>query len=243
VSRGVGTAKVADHNLSRNTPPGSENPTDCRVELTSDAADAALVRQLQAGNHDALTTLFEKYSSMVFGIARRMLRDDGEAEEVVQQVFLDTYRAIDQFDERKGPYKTWLFQYAYHRTLNRKKHLAAKGFYSRQTVEEHDLPAELFQGAGRRVRLYSQEMVHLVEQLLSSISPRQRETIELTYFEGLTAEEIATKTGETATTVRHSLYRGLQKLRSALVISQNSSERSLKSKVEAILLGDAARLL
>src|SRR5579864_6460335 len=75
--------------------------------------DIELVNQLRKGNHDALTVLFEKYSGMVFGIARRMLRDDGEAEEVVQRVFLDTYRAIHQFDSAKACYKTWLFQFAY----------------------------------------------------------------------------------------------------------------------------------
>lgn len=205
--------------------------------------DLDIVRQLQGGDHDALTLLFEKYSGMVFLIARRILHDEGEAEEVVQQVFLDIYRAINQFDNRKGTVKTWLFQYTYHRTLNRKKHLETKGFYSKQGLEEQQLPMEGYEGAGRRIRLCSQEIGQLVEQLLNSIHPRQRTAIELTFFDGLTAEEIARKTGETAVTVRHNLYRGLTKLRTALLGNDECQTAGVKRKIEGVLLGNPARLL
>lgn len=206
----------------------------------SDAEDLALIRQLQNGDHDALTALFEKYSAMVYGIARRMLHDDGEAEEVVQQVFVDTYRAVDQFDESKASYKTWLFQFAYHRTINRRKHLEAKGFYCTEGLDERELSLA---GAGRALELSSQEVVHLVEQLLNSIKPRQREAIKLTFFDGLTAEEIAQRTGETPTIVRHNLYRGLSKLRLVLLQSElGPKNAAVKSKVEGIFFAPARPL-
>jgi RNA polymerase sigma-70 factor, ECF subfamily len=56
----------------------------------------------------------------------------------------------------------------------------------------------------------------LVEQVLSHLKPRQRRTIELIYYEGLTADEVSLRTGETVRVVRHNLYRGLEKLREAL---------------------------
>jgi RNA polymerase sigma-70 factor (ECF subfamily) len=56
----------------------------------------------------------------------------------------------------------------------------------------------------------------LVEQILSHLQPRQRRTIELVYYEGLTADEVSLRTGETVRVVRHNLYRGLEKLRKAL---------------------------
>jgi RNA polymerase sigma-70 factor, ECF subfamily len=206
----------------------------------SDAEDLDLIQQLQTGNHDALTALFEKYSGMVFGIARRMLRDDGEAEEVVQQVFFDIFRAADQFDPTKASFKTWLFQFAFHRTINRRKHLAAKGFYSREKFDEQELS---LMGAGRALQLSSQEVVHLVEQLLNSIKPRQREAIKLTFFEGLTAEEIAQQTGETAAVVRHNLYRGLSKLRISLLQNElGAKNAAVKSKVEGVFFAPARPL-
>jgi len=202
-----------------------------------DVSDEDLARQLANGHHDALTELFRRHGGLVFGIARRMLKDDGEAEEALQQVFLDMYRAIHQFDPTKAPYKTWLLQFVYHRTINRKHHLEAKGFYSSEEFTEELLSMEHFQGAGRTLQLCSAEVVYLIGQLLGTIKARQRRTIELTFFEGLTAEEIARETGETPAMVRHNLYRGLSKLRSALLQKehgQGQQEKKVK-KVEGIV--------
>jgi RNA polymerase sigma-70 factor (ECF subfamily) len=62
----------------------------------------------------------------------------------------------------------------------------------------------------------------LVEQVLSALQPRQRRTIELVYYEGLTAEEVSKRTGESVRVVRHNLYRGLEKLRKAFCANVSS---------------------
>src|ERR1700724_1046999 len=116
-------------------------------------SDEDLVAQLVAGTHDALTVLLERYSGMVFSIARRALKDNGEAEETVQQVFLDIYKAANQFDREKASFKTWLLQFAYHRAINRKKHLAAKGFYTTEELVEELLPIAVYLGAGQALQL------------------------------------------------------------------------------------------
>jgi RNA polymerase sigma-70 factor (ECF subfamily) len=203
--------------------------------ISKDVSDEALALQLANGEHDALTELFERYSDLVFGIARRMLRDDGEAEEALQQVFLSVYRAIHQFDPARAPFKTWLLQFVYHRTIHRKQHLEAKRFYSSEELKDELLPMELFVGAGRTLQLCSAEIVHLVGQLLGTIQDRQRRTIELTFFEGLTAEEIAKETGETPAVVRHNLYRGLSKLRSALMQNRQGQEKEKVKTAEGVV--------
>jgi RNA polymerase sigma-70 factor (ECF subfamily) len=195
-------------------------------------SDEDLVAQLVAGTHDALTVLFERYCDMVFSIARRALKDNGEAEETLQQVFLDIYKAANQFDREKASFKTWLLQFAYHRSINRKKHLSAKGFYASEELVEQLLPVELYQGGGRTLQLCSPECRHLIEQLLKTIQPRQRMAIEMTFFDGLTAEEIARQTGETPAVVRHNLYRGLSKLRIALL--ENEQVRKTTKAKDAI---------
>jgi RNA polymerase sigma-70 factor (ECF subfamily) len=178
--------------------------------------DAGLATRLVSGCQDALTILFERHSALVFRIARRILRDDGEAEETVQQVFLDVFRSIAQFDPKKGTFRSWLLQYAYHRAINRREHLQARRFYDWRQLDEM-LPAELSDGASRPFQLSSQEIARLAEELLGSLEPWPRKVIELTLFEGLTAEEIAKSSGETASAVRHTLYRSLNKLRMALL--------------------------
>src|SRR5216684_3759674 len=98
--------------------------------------DAELVAALASGCNDALAVLFERHSALVFRIARAILRDDGEAEETVQRVFLDVFKAMNQFNPDRGTFKTWLLQYAYHRSLNRREHLQANQFYNREELDE-----------------------------------------------------------------------------------------------------------
>ena len=198
-------------------------------------ADEDLMQALRMGCNDALAVLFERHSPLVFRIARAILRDDGEAEETVQRVFLDVFKAVNQFNPDRGTFKTWLLQYAYHRSIDRRQHLQANRFYNRDELDDL-MPAELFNGPGHLLCLPPQEVVCLVEQILATLESRQRRVIELTYFEGLTAEEIATKTGDSASSVRHNLYRGLAKLRNVLQETSKAKEKE-KASVEQTLKG------
>ena len=179
-------------------------------------SDEDLARQLQAGNPDALGILFKRHSPLLFRIARRILRNDAEAEDAVQQIFLDVFRAIDQFSPDRGKLKPWLLMFAYHRTLNQRRSLLAARFFDTDPLT--DLLPELLRRAQQRAPRPDISM--LIDQVLGALQPRQRRTIELTYYEGFTAEEIAERTGETVRVVRHNLYRGLAQLRKSVAASE-----------------------
>jgi RNA polymerase sigma-70 factor, ECF subfamily len=196
-----------------------------RLRLRS---DEDLVSDLLADEPDALTVLFQRHSAVVFQIARRILRNDSDAEDAVQQVFLDLFRAAGQFDPDKGSFKSWLLMFAYHRTFNSRRQLRAHGFYASDSVE--DLPQELIQGASRHLPFASAEVVVLVEQVLKLIQPRQRRAIELTYYEGLTAEQASAVTGESVRVVRHNLYRGLERLRAVLCSRPPRQSKTAESR-------------
>jgi RNA polymerase sigma-70 factor (ECF subfamily) len=180
--------------------------------------DVELVSALRDGCNDALAILFERHSPLVFHIARMIVKDEGEAEETVQQVFFDLFRAIGQFKPERGSFKTWMLQFAYHRSINRREHLLSNKFYNSQELDEA-ICGEVLNGSRSLQHLSPQETARFIEQMLASLKPPQRRVIEMTYFEGFTAEEIAAKVGETAAVVRHHLYRGLSKLRCILLES------------------------
>ena len=92
--------------------------------------DEDLMQALRMGCHDALAVLFERHSALVFRIARAILRDDGEAEETVQRVFLDVFKAVNQFNPDRGTCKPWLLQYAYQRTISRRQYPESTSFYA-----------------------------------------------------------------------------------------------------------------
>jgi RNA polymerase sigma-70 factor (ECF subfamily) len=100
--------------------------------------------------------------------------------------------------------------FAYHRTFNSRRSQIANHFFDTDPLEESVSGLR----APERGRSTAENSI-LVAQVLRSLQPRQRRTIELVYYEGLTAEEISIKTGESVRVVRHNLYRGLDKLRKA----------------------------
>ena len=172
-------------------------------------SDEQLMADLQRGETEALTVLFERHGPLVFRVARRVLRNDADAEDAAQQVFLDVFRASPQFDSAKGTFKSWLLMFAYHRTFNLRRRLRSGGLGESPNLDDA-LPHELMR---QRFPVSPVEASILVEEALSLIRPRQRRVIELTYYEGLTAIEISEVTGESVRVVRHNLYRGLEKLR------------------------------
>ena len=171
-------------------------------------SDEELMRRASAGHHAAITVLFDRYHLLVYDVAVRIVRDPAEAEDVVQNVFLDVFRAMANFDPRKGILKVWILQYAYHRALHRKRHLVSNHFYSWENLE-----SAVALGSGRPLWGDLPETVRLAEQMLEKLKPHQREVIEMTYYEGLTAEEIARRRGESPHAVRHHLQRGVAALR------------------------------
>lgn len=181
------------------------------AELRS-LSDEQLMSQLRNGGDDALAILFERYHLVVFSIALRILRDRGEAEDVMQSVFLEIYRAMAQYDPAKGTLKVWMLQYAYHRAFNRKKYLNARRFYSQESLE--DLNPFSNGELSTTGRYGPGELRRLLHQGLATLGEPQKRVIELASYDGFSMREIAEKTGGTLSEVRHHYYRGLKKLHS-----------------------------
>jgi RNA polymerase sigma-70 factor (ECF subfamily) len=178
-------------------------------------SDEQLMTSLQQGQNDALAILFDRYQKLVLSIALKIVRDPGEAEDVTQTVFLDIYRAVAQFDPRKGNTKVWLIQYAYHRAINRRQHLQGREFYNNKELQEEELETRPVD-ARAPFGLSSPESKELVRQSMAALSDAQRSVIELACYEGLSMREIADRSGDSFINVRHHYYRGLRKLRSLI---------------------------
>jgi RNA polymerase sigma-70 factor, ECF subfamily len=176
------------------------------------AGDLELVKYWLCGNDDAFAVIVDRYQRLVFSVAVRIVKDEGEAEDVVQNVFLDIFRKVGNFDASRGTLKVWLLQYAYSRSLTHRHHLERRCFYS--TLELDDLkPSEASTRSVGRSALSPGETARLLEEALAHLNDRQREAIELIYFQGLKFVEAAQRTGETLPQLRHHYYRGLAKIR------------------------------
>ena len=176
-------------------------------------SDEDLMVHLRGGQYDALAVLFDRYHRLVLNIALRILRDAGEAEDLMQSVFLEILRCAAQFDAAKGTTKVWILQYAYHRSFNRRQYLNLRGIYE---CPEDSVPMPKTPTAAQARSLGMLESARLVQQALGRLSKTQRRTLELAFYEGLTMREIAQRTGGSFDSVRHHYYGGLEKLRCIL---------------------------
>lgn len=167
---------------------------------------------VRQGIGDALAVLFKRYQRLVFSVAMRVLRDLGEAEDLTQSAFMQIYRTATVFDPSRGSAKVWILKHAYHLSLNRRRHLSIRQFYSAEEISEMNELTPLLEPG----EMTYPEKRHLVEQTLSTLNEPQRRVLEMVFFDGLTLKEIADKTGETAGNVRHHYYRGIDRLRAQL---------------------------
>src|ERR1700738_5011224 len=153
-------------------------PFGVQPDDLSTRSDEQLITCVANGYSDALTVLFDRYHRLVFSVALRIVRDPGEAEEVVQTVFLDIFRAAANYDVDKGILKVWILQYAYHRALHRKRHLVSNRFYR---WEELEAAVKIDATSALAGQSSGPEIVRLAEEMLERLKPRQRAVLEMTY--------------------------------------------------------------
>jgi RNA polymerase sigma-70 factor (ECF subfamily) len=174
-----------------------------------DGSDEDLLLQVGNGSKDALSVLFRRHATPVFSVARRILRDAAEAEDLVQELFLFVFQKAELFDPTKGSAASWIIQMAYHRAIDRRRYLGVRHHYDVQDLcEERHLDAR---GQSSIDELAAKQILH---RLRCELSAEQRQTLELHLFEGYTFREIAERTGQTFGNVRHHYYRSLERLRS-----------------------------
>ena len=195
-------------------------------------SDEDLLEQLRQGHPDALPILFERFYRLVLKIALRILRDPGEAEDLMQEVFLEIFNKAAQFDSAKGSAKTWILQYAYHRSLNRRQYLRLRNFYERHRIAEGG-GLEISSPPNSWRNLTFQEWGRAIDQGLATLNAKQRKTLELACFQGLLLSEIAERTKESLPNVRHHYYRGLEGLRKFLQAQPSSEQQPRKFNREA----------
>jgi len=167
--------------------------------------------RFQEADREAVGAFFDRYARLVLGIGMRTLRDRGEAEDLVQDVFLELYEKSKAFDPSKGSARTWLVQMAYRRAFDRRAYLTRRGLYNgTEMAGPRNTPQE---GSGFEERLAARITGEQIRAAFDDLSKSQRLTLEMFFFEGHNLREISERLGETLENTRHYYYRGLERLR------------------------------
>ncbi|HVU47043.1 MAG TPA: sigma-70 family RNA polymerase sigma factor [Terracidiphilus sp.] len=188
-----------DHPANPNRPAGRS--FNRPPELDGSAGDESLLEQVRMKDQASMTALFDRYGSMVYSVALRVLKDPGAAEDVMQEVFFQVWQSPQAFVPRRGSLGAWLLVVTRNRAvdvLRRRK--------PSDSVDEIVLAAS----GNIAVETERRTMMEKVRSALNKLSPEQQQSIEMAFFEGLSHSQIAEQTGEPLGTVK-------TRIRSALI--------------------------
>ncbi len=183
---------------------------------------------LREGDAGALNVLFNRHSSLVYSIALRILREPGEAEDVVQECFLYVFRKADLFDPLRGSAKVWIVQIAYSRSLDQRTHLRRKKFYQRTDIDSPSLSEELTEPGDMEREVEARLDFGRLRAGFEELTEIQRETLKMFYFEDIGLREISERLKEPLGNVRHHFYRGLERLRKSAVVERVRKQHDAK---------------
>ena len=178
------------------------------------ARDIETVRQMVAGNRDALSDIYTRYSSSLLGLAIQILHDRDEAEEVLQEVLMQAWRQADRYDSRRASVRTWLALMTRSRAIDRRRLNGTRSRTVQNAQRSGSIPTEVDPEAGQNIWL-GQIRKRLQEEL-GKIPEAQCQIIELLYFGGMTQLQVSEKMHVPLGTVKTRTLLGMQKLRRAL---------------------------
>jgi len=183
--------------------------------------DDALIDRIGKGDADALALLYDRYASRVLGLTARILGDRDEAEDVLQEVFLQVWRTPRQYDSARGSAGTWLLVLARSRAIDRLRSLRRRGRDRQVPIEAQPLAS----GEDLERAAETSQDGAAVRRALAELPDEQRRALELAYFGGYTQTEIAEMTGAPLGTVKTRLRQGMMKLRDGFRTYSGSGAR------------------
>jgi RNA polymerase sigma-70 factor, ECF subfamily len=177
------------------------------------ASDVELLQAVARGDEAALARLYDAYRVILFGLLVRILNSREEAEDVLQEVFVQVWRRAKDFDEKRGKPFTWLVTLTRSRAIDRLRALGARQRLVTGAAQDRDETEQVSDALTDAVRAEQQTVVR---RALAELPEEQRHTLVLAYFDGLTQSEIASKLNAPLGTIKTRMRSGMIKLRALL---------------------------
>jgi len=195
--------------------PGDPGAPDAHLDAST--SDEALVGAVISRRPDAIDVLYARYGRPAFALARRIIGDDGFAEDVVREVFLTLWRDPARFDRSRGGFASWLLSVTHHKAVDAvRREEALRRRRSQAADDAAALPDESAPAPGVEDDARSQSRRERVRGALKNLPDAQREALALAYYGGYTQREVAALTGAPLGAVKTRMLMGMRRLAEAL---------------------------
>jgi RNA polymerase sigma-70 factor, ECF subfamily len=172
-----------------------------------------LLARVARGDQQAFEAVYDQLARPVYGVIRKVLRDQAQSEEVTQEVLLEVWRTASRFDASRGAAAAWVLTIAHRRAVDRVRAVTAAAGREqrvRNAPALHDEVADAVEASLDRER---------VQRCLGGLSDLQRESITLAYYGGYTYRQVAALLGVTLAAVKARIRDGLSRMRACLGVS------------------------
>jgi RNA polymerase sigma-70 factor (ECF subfamily) len=178
------------------------------------ADDVSCLQRIASGDQAAAARLYDRHARPLYSLVLRILGNETEAEDVLQEVFEQAFRQASRYDTRRGVVAAWLLMIARSRAIDRLR--ARRTRVEARTGDVPTLDEMPDAQPDAASALIDEEQSRLVRQALGALPLLQRMAIELAYYEGLSHAEIAERLEQPLGTVKTRIRLGLLKLRDVL---------------------------
>lgn len=189
-----------------------------RPAAESQAEDVLCLQRISSGEQAGAAGLYDRHSRALYSLILRIVSDETEAEDVLQEVFAQAFRQAGRYDASRGNVAAWLLMMARSRAIDRVR--ARKKRFEGRAGEPALLDEMPDSQPDVASAMLEEEQTQMVRQALGELPLLQRMAIELAYYEGLTHSEIAERLEQPLGTVKTRIRLGLLKLREALTEGQ-----------------------
>ncbi|MBB5062114.1 sigma-70 family RNA polymerase sigma factor [Granulicella mallensis] len=171
------------------------------------ANDELLLERVRANDQGAMADIFDRYGSLVYSVSLRVLKDPGQAEDVMQEIFFQLWKNPNTFVQGRGSLGAWLAVVARNRAIDvLRRRKPTDSVDEVVLVSKTNISSEIERNI----------MVEKIRELMKSLPSEQQKSVELAFFEGLSHAEVAAKTGDPLGTVKTRIRLALISLRKAI---------------------------
>jgi RNA polymerase sigma-70 factor (ECF subfamily) len=184
----------------------------CSTKSNAQENDPALIRQIGIGDPEALSVLYDRYKTLVFSLAIKIVGSQEEAEDITLDVFTQIWENADKYHPEKGSVKVWLTSIARYRSIDALRRCKVRLDINRpqwSDVQIETLPSNDNPGQALELKVTR----HTVLEAIDSLPEDQQEVLAMAYFKGYTHRQIAAALNEPLGTVKTRIRLGLRKLR------------------------------
>jgi RNA polymerase sigma-70 factor, ECF subfamily len=178
--------------------------------VSADSASAIrLIQQVAQQDRDAFSQLYDRFSTLVFTLAMRMLKARSDAEDLLEEVFAQVWRKAESYSAERGSPEAWIISIARGLAIDKMRSIRRR----RNSFVLTDNRARVESGDNVESSLPESEVQIGVNSALANLPKAQRKVMELAYLDGLTQTEIAERLAEPLSTVKTRMRSGIQRLR------------------------------